>query len=391
MGAELGRRATPQGCRPEEEYDMKLNWQRRTSALAIVLAVLLASGVAIARQAAAAMSGAIGFAQIEGYWVAAGGRADVAPTMAAIALAESGGNPGAIQQGVAYCGSGSNRTGWGLWQITCGNSVPAYCIDFAMLDPWNNAEAAVAKFKAQGLSAWATYTSGAYKRYLPMAPPGPDGSVTDPGQFVPRGSPPPGSQGVSQPGATCGPVMASGVLVASTSPDGTLYIKQGLWGTWQAHTAAGQSKAVAISPDGSEIASVTPGNTLYIKQGLWGTWQQHTAAGDAQAVALGPNGMVGDVTGCGAVYIKTTLWGTWQQHMGCGQAKAIAISPDGQIIAVVRPDNTLVAKQGLWGAWQTHTAVGDSLAAALGPNGMVANVNTCGALYVKTSLWGAWQ
>ena len=61
---------------------------------------------------------------------------------------------------VAICGSGSDRAGWGLWQITCGNSVPQYGTDFQILDPWNNAEAAVAKLgealeqlRAAGLAA----------------------------------------------------------------------------------------------------------------------------------------------------------------------------------------------------------------------------------------------
>ena len=47
-----------------------------------------------------------------------------------------------------------------------GNSVPQYGIDQAMLIPLNNARAAVYKYRSQGLTAWTTYTSGAYIQYL---------------------------------------------------------------------------------------------------------------------------------------------------------------------------------------------------------------------------------
>jgi hypothetical protein len=73
-----------------------------------------------------------------------------------------------------------------------------------------------------------------------------------------------------------------------------------------------------------------------------------------------------NVNACGALYIKLSTWGAWEQHMGCGQAKAVAVAPDGQTIAVVRPDNTLVAKNAYWGQWSQHVGVGDSKSAALG-------------------------
>jgi len=91
-----------------------------------------------------------GYAQLEGLWINAGGPARMAPLMAAIAEAESGGNPRARNP------SGAS----GLWQIL-GNPFPG--------DPFNpetNARMAVAKWKSQGLGAWVTYTSGAYKRFL---------------------------------------------------------------------------------------------------------------------------------------------------------------------------------------------------------------------------------
>jgi Lysozyme like domain len=92
-------------------------------------------------------------AQLEGLWINAGGSSTLAPVMAAIAMAESGG-----------CSTAYNPSGaTGLWQIL-GAVDPA---DQANLtDPATNAHEAVLKYQSQGLSAWTTYTSGAYKAYL---------------------------------------------------------------------------------------------------------------------------------------------------------------------------------------------------------------------------------
>lgn len=112
------------------------------------------------------------YAQLEGLWIAQGGSKALAPVMAAIALAESGGNPDAENP------SGAT----GLWQIL-GAVYPRDAQ--ALKDPQVNAREAVAKYKTQGLKAWITYTSGAYKKYLKgNVPPGAEpGSPSAPGLF----------------------------------------------------------------------------------------------------------------------------------------------------------------------------------------------------------------
>ena len=184
------------------------------------------------RAAPMAASGTLGYAAIEGYWLYAGGpdattngytQAQIA---AAITGAESSFYPGIIQSGVDYCGAGSDRAGWGLWQITCGNSVPQYGTDFQVLDPWNNAEAAVAKCIADEdadyncFTPWSTWASGAYENYLQTT--APDMSITDPGQYVQVNATPPGtpSTPAADPGSTYGPPMpntASGNLLLNGS------------------------------------------------------------------------------------------------------------------------------------------------------------------------------
>jgi hypothetical protein len=92
--------------------------------------------------------------QLEAFWIKAGGPRAQAKVAAAIALAESGGNPSAKNpEGPEHAE--------GLWQIK-GQLVAG--------NPFNpevSAANAVAKYNAsKGFSPWTTFTSGAYKSYL---------------------------------------------------------------------------------------------------------------------------------------------------------------------------------------------------------------------------------
>lgn len=70
-----------------------------------------------------------------------------------------------VQAGQPY-----DTTGWGLWQITPGNSEPQFGTDDAMLIGLNNGRAAHAKWQgAGGFSPWTTYEHGLNTPYLPAA------------------------------------------------------------------------------------------------------------------------------------------------------------------------------------------------------------------------------
>jgi hypothetical protein len=130
---------------------------------------------------------AYSFAQLEQFAIQGGFPASLAPTMAAIAMAESSGN-NVVQQGQPY-----GTTGWGLWQITPGNSVPQFGTDQALLNPVANAQAAHQKWVGQGLGAWTTYTSGAYKQFMQgNVTPANDGSTS---AGAAGGAPAPGGSG----------------------------------------------------------------------------------------------------------------------------------------------------------------------------------------------------
>jgi hypothetical protein len=92
------------------------------------------------------------YSELETLWDDAGGSKALAPLMAAIAMAESGGNSDAKNP------SGAT----GVWQIL-GAVNPAD--QDKLTDPAVNAKEAVLKYNSQGLTAWTTYTSGAYKKY----------------------------------------------------------------------------------------------------------------------------------------------------------------------------------------------------------------------------------
>jgi Lysozyme like domain len=106
----------------------------------------------------------LSYAQLKAVWLdaAAGTKYDTntwASLMAAIAEAESGGNPLATNP----TDNDGTQTSWGLWQISLGNHE-APSPDWA--DPAENARLAIGKLNGQGLTAWGTYDSGAYERFL---------------------------------------------------------------------------------------------------------------------------------------------------------------------------------------------------------------------------------
>lgn len=130
----------------------------------------------------------LSYQAIESLWVSAGGSKALAPVMAAIAIAESGGRP-----------SAHNPTppddSYGLWQINyygsmrAGRSREFGTPESLLASPTAQARAAVAIYRQQGLGAWSTYTSGAYRKYLN-------------GKDVPAGGGSDTSDGVYRPGAS---------------------------------------------------------------------------------------------------------------------------------------------------------------------------------------------
>jgi hypothetical protein len=107
------------------------------------------------------------YAQLEALWDQAGGPSAQAPIAAAIAEAESGGNPLAAYPGTTVApGQGSTTDATGLWQIL---GLPAGNFTAAELtNPQDNAEMAVAKYTQAGNSftPWQTYDTGAYQQYV---------------------------------------------------------------------------------------------------------------------------------------------------------------------------------------------------------------------------------
>jgi Lysozyme like domain len=116
-------------------------------------------------------SGKLTFNQLEQLWIAAGGSKKLAPTMAAVALAESGGNYGPNEI------NNNPSTGdysVGLWQINYfGSLYPSRTKRYGTpqrlaADPLANAKAAVDLARdGAGLDNWTTYKSGSYLSKLP--------------------------------------------------------------------------------------------------------------------------------------------------------------------------------------------------------------------------------
>jgi hypothetical protein len=109
------------------------------------------------------------FAQIEAFWIGAGGSAAEAPMMAAIAEAESGGSPMEVAGGGTNIKNSTDGFGGsvGLWQIngssfgvtdstppSQGGATMSAADVAAMQDPLQNAKQALAMFNARGLNPW---------------------------------------------------------------------------------------------------------------------------------------------------------------------------------------------------------------------------------------------
>lgn len=117
--------------------------------------------------------------RLKALWVQAGGDPGEADLMAHVALAESGGDPHAIN---AYQENGRTYHPRGLWQVS--DIHP----QGSTFDPLENARAAVALHRAQGLSPWEASRNegggGGWGRYLAAKP------VPPPPGAVPLGGPP---------------------------------------------------------------------------------------------------------------------------------------------------------------------------------------------------------
>jgi hypothetical protein len=169
-------------------------------------------------------------ATLEALWIHAGGPPKVARTMAAIALAESGGKVGAV--------GGPNDDGsydYGLWQI---NSSHAYSRARLLHDPGYNARAAVAVYRSQGLTAWSSYSNGRYRSYLANA-----------ATATPVGRPPrPGAGGSGGGGG-------SDAAGSSSSADNAA-AADAQAAAWSSYIQEGQSPGVHAAGPGVQPASL---------------------------------------------------------------------------------------------------------------------------------------
>ena len=106
-------------------------------------------------------SGRYSFSQLEDIWVAAGGNKRYEVIAAAVAMAESGGVPNAVNTA-----NSNGTTDRGLWQINSSHGAQS---TFNVL---KNAQAAVAiSFNGSNWNAWTTFTSGAWRKYVPNSIP----------------------------------------------------------------------------------------------------------------------------------------------------------------------------------------------------------------------------
>jgi hypothetical protein len=333
----------------------------------------------------AAASGTLNTAAIGGYWELAGGGSSVAETAEAITGAESSFEPGAIQAGQPY-----STTGWGLWQITPGDSVPTYGEDYQLLDPWNNAEAAIYKYiNAGGFFPWTTYDDGAYEKYLGDTAT-PNTSLSDPGQYDPTASGPSGVHNSSEPGSTYGPTIPG----SSTTPPPTFAFKAvfqdndndlaGYSNSTASFTTtlgmkAGTSPSVCTLSDGTFEAAFEANNDTLAFSHLGGGTLNTTMgmlAGTSPSISALPNGgwvsAFQDNDDVLVVYTSSGSQIITNLGMDPGTNPAIAVAPNGSYKVVFQDNDNVLAGYNSSGSNFTTTAgmkPGTSPALAAEPDG----------------------
>ena len=157
------------------------------------------------------------FAQLEELWVQAGGDRASAAIMAAIALAESSGNP------LAKNDQNTDHTiDRGLWQINSSNVDSP-----SMFDPMSNAREAVKlRNNSLGLRNWTTYTSGKYRQFLSNARPDPNLPTGSTNTATQSGFNPLDPLGITDAGGAIGEGLAKG-LTALFEP----FLASVIWGS----------------------------------------------------------------------------------------------------------------------------------------------------------------
>jgi hypothetical protein len=331
-------------------------------------------------ETAAAASGTLNTAAIGGYWELAGGPSSVAETAEAITGAEASFEPGIIQPGMPY-----STTGWGLWQITPGDSVPAYGEDYQLLDPWNNAEAAVYKYDAAaGFTPWTTYVDGAYQGYLQYAST-PNTNLTDPGQYDPINSAPSGTHNSSAPGSTYGPPIPGtpefAFKVVFQDNDNVLagYNSSGSNFTTTAGLKAGTSPSVATLSDGTFEAAFEANNDNLGLSRLGGGTLSTTLGmdpGTSPAIAALPGGgwIAAFQDNDNKLYLYDSSGHQINTDLGMdpGTSPAIAVLGNGSYKVVFQDNDNVLAGYNSSGSNFTTTAglkPGTSPALAAEPDG----------------------
>ena len=100
------------------------------------------------------------YAQLEGLWINAGGSKATAPIAAAIAEAESSGQPGITS------GNPDGGTNVGLWQLDTKGKGAGFSVA-QLQDPATNAQVAVSgSNNGRDWSAWESFVNGAYRAFL---------------------------------------------------------------------------------------------------------------------------------------------------------------------------------------------------------------------------------
>ena len=257
----------------------------------------------------AAAGNALSDTQLAALLRKAGVPAGDAAYLVATAHPESGADPSSVQQGQPYA-----TTGWGLWQITPGNSEPQYGVNQALLNPQKNADAAAAKLKSQGLGAWTTITHDLYRPYF-----------SDAEKAVAKVYKMSGSQ-VDQLASSAGMGAPSGGGSKAGKSGGSKAGKSGGssdLSTWVSDLWAGFNAGLSADP-GAPTAGAAVAGLPATAQAIVGLTAPFAKIGEAVDFLLQPSHWIRIFCGVGGTVLG--LLGIWNlSHVG-GQASTVTVA-----------------------------------------------------------------
>jgi hypothetical protein len=183
--------------------------------------------------------------------------------------------------------------------------------------------------------------------------------------------------------ATNSPIFCADNLIGYIGAKGTLWVKQGLNGTWIDETNS--ADAAVITSNGRIV--VRSGGTLMAKNSPSSPWVTEATWLAPSSPIYAAGNLIGYVGAKGTLWVKAGLGGVWTDETD--SADDVLISPSGWI--VVRSGSDLLAKTSMNAPWVTEATWLTTNTPIYSAGDLLAFIGPQRTLWVKEGVSGAWH